>query len=888
MSEPSPSWEPLIDQGDYRFSEIDTEQDEWISTICNGCYAFCGAKVHVVDGTVVSAKGDPYSPNGRGRLCAKGQAILGGLLHCDPYRVTTPLRRTNPKTLHGDPGWEEISWETALDTIETNLRDALPERALMYSVPVTKLCNRYSKSFMAALGARGMNHAGGRYCASAIHTVAGMNSGTWEPRPDYEYADYIIFWGSQHGASAGHCYNSSVRHRQKAWRDGAHVVCIDPVHNMSAEKADEWVPIKPGTDTAFILAMINLYLNEWERYDEGYIREYTNGPYLIRPDGRYVRDAETNKCVVWDTEAGEPKPYDEVSPDDMAIFGDYSLDGTTCKTGLQLIREGVSEYTPELASEECDVPAETVSRIAREFVEHARLGETISIDGHELRHRPATIYYLQGINGHNHGMMGVMGLEILLNILGIRGAVGGMIGSGTQNLSSEAPISPQHQATVHEETGHLAISPPDRGLWPFHEDMYPLETPEEIETYPLSNLPGIAHFPEHMMIGSEDYWGLPECEVVINLGINDIVSYGNTEEYFEIMKEPFTARFAVHLDEAADALADIVLPTTVALESSYNLPWNMQPHAVGTGGFAEPEYGFGVRQPAVEPPGEARPVPEVLLDIVDRVDRIGTNNHAFNEIFGLEAPHRLDPDEKYDWEEMLDMECRSKFGDEYSYDWFKENGPLTWEKEVEEVYWMQFIDHRVSIYFEEFVQIGEELRDLFTSKDIEWDYSDYQGVPQYKECASEHEPDEYEFYLINHRLSFNSGSWTNRIPWIDEINDMDWEAYNVVMHPEAAGRKGISEGDTVVVENPIGNEREGQVTLSEGIRKDCIAAPQAFGRKDRENVDPIGNEKGFRVSDMLMPYHTGPDHWREYTDVYAGTPDMDVKVNVSPGGDSEQ
>ena len=104
-----------------RIVEKAPEGDEWIPSTCNLCYGTCSILVHKVDGVAVKIEGNPKSTVGKGRLCGKG--ISGLMTHYDPNRVRVPLRRTNPEKGIGiDPGWEEISWDEALDEVAGRLK----------------------------------------------------------------------------------------------------------------------------------------------------------------------------------------------------------------------------------------------------------------------------------------------------------------------------------------------------------------------------------------------------------------------------------------------------------------------------------------------------------------------------------------------------------------------------------------------------------------------------------------------------------------------------------------------------------------------------------------------------------------------------------------------
>jgi molybdopterin-containing oxidoreductase family molybdopterin binding subunit len=169
---------------------------------------------------------------------------------------------------------------------------------------------------------------------------------------------------------------------------GMRPVAVEPFLSPAAEKADEWLPIRPGSDGAVACAMLNLLLNEYRLFDAEYIRRHTDGPYLVRPDGAYARDAASGKPLVWDAAAGRARPFDAEGAD-LAIEGTYEVDGEECRPVFDLLCEAVRNWTPEAAAEATTIPVETIRRIAREFGEAARIGSTVTIDGHELPLRPA-------------------------------------------------------------------------------------------------------------------------------------------------------------------------------------------------------------------------------------------------------------------------------------------------------------------------------------------------------------------------------------------------------------------------------------------------------------------------------------------------------------------
>ncbi|MDP6561276.1 MAG: molybdopterin-dependent oxidoreductase, partial [Candidatus Binatia bacterium] len=191
--------------------------------------------------------------------------------------------------------------------------------------------------------------------------------------------NYLIMFGC--GSGAGMYYNAtlSLQKVADAKSRGMKVVVFDPLLSPSAERADEWVPIKPGTDAYAALAMMNVLINELGLFDAEHITKHTNGPYLIGPDGKYVRDQETQKPLVWNLEPEEAQLYDTEETGAPTLLGSFQIDGIPCKPAFQVLKDHVASYTPEEAEKVCDIRAETLRRITKEFGEASRIGSTIEI-----------------------------------------------------------------------------------------------------------------------------------------------------------------------------------------------------------------------------------------------------------------------------------------------------------------------------------------------------------------------------------------------------------------------------------------------------------------------------------------------------------------------------
>ncbi|MCP4674191.1 MAG: molybdopterin-dependent oxidoreductase, partial [Deltaproteobacteria bacterium] len=371
------------------------KEDVWIPTCCGQCYCMCGIKVHRVDGIVTDIEGNPDAPTGRGSICPKGAA--GAQLLYDPYRVNYPLKRTNPeKGLGVDAKWQRITWKEAMDTIIAKLKDTYERdpRAVYFQATTTQAseCRFGVIGFMKGYGTPNYwVSGGGIHCGNGAHFMNGIMHMAWSIIPDFAHSRYTLNFGCSKGHGAGHSAVMNATQVAEARFLGNKNVVFDPFQSAQASKAHEWVPTRVGTDGAVALGLVNSLLNDHGIYDEEYLKYKTNGSYLVRPsDGRYVRDKATNKPMIWDLKENKAKLFDDPSitrveyddtANDVALFGEYTVQGTEgCRPGFELLKEHVKKYTPEYVEKVSLVPAQSLTRIAKEFGEHAEIGSTVTIE----------------------------------------------------------------------------------------------------------------------------------------------------------------------------------------------------------------------------------------------------------------------------------------------------------------------------------------------------------------------------------------------------------------------------------------------------------------------------------------------------------------------------
>src|SRR3990167_1351427 len=253
------------------------KEDTWVHTCCEMCPGGCGIKAHRVDGVIVKIEGDPNCPASRGKICARGQAGLMTLY--DPNRIRYPMKRTNPEKGIGlDPGWVRISWEEALNILVEKLNKVRKDdpRKLVFSTFHAKVMSDVLPAWSSVFGSTNPRW-GGYFCGQYLHSSMFLTNGTFHCDYDADYCDYLMLFGNQTGFGAGLTPNIAMQKVAAARARGMKVVVVDPICTYAGSKADEWVPIRPGTDGALILSMINVLLNELDICDKPFLKKYTNG-----------------------------------------------------------------------------------------------------------------------------------------------------------------------------------------------------------------------------------------------------------------------------------------------------------------------------------------------------------------------------------------------------------------------------------------------------------------------------------------------------------------------------------------------------------------------------------------------------------------------------------
>ncbi len=249
-----------------------TERVHKVATICEMCFWRCGVLASVVDGRVVRVEGNPDHPLNKGRLCARGNAGTG-LLY-DPDRLKVPLLRTGKR---GEGKFRQATWDEALDELAKRLT-AIREKHGPEAVAFMPhgLSPRFFGTLMQAFGTPNSAEPSFAQCRGPrdVGYSLTFGRGLASPEPvDLEETKFIVLIGSHLGENV---FTSQITALGTAIERGAKIVAVDPRFSTAAAKADWWLPIRPGTDIALLLAWMNVLLGE-KLYDQEYIAQYATG-----------------------------------------------------------------------------------------------------------------------------------------------------------------------------------------------------------------------------------------------------------------------------------------------------------------------------------------------------------------------------------------------------------------------------------------------------------------------------------------------------------------------------------------------------------------------------------------------------------------------------------
>ncbi|MGN8189965.1 molybdopterin-dependent oxidoreductase [Burkholderia sp. 22088] len=624
---------------EHRARERD-EQADIKTTTCYMCACRCGIRVHLRDGEVRYIDGNPEHPLNQGVICAKGSS--GIMKQYSPARLTQPLMR-KPGAERGDAQFEPVSWDVAFDVLEkrlAHLRATDPKRFALFTGrdQMQALTGLFAKQFGTPNYAAHGGFCSANMAAGMIYTIGGS---FWEfGGPDLDHAKLFFMIGT----AEDHHSNPLKIALGKFKRAGGRFIAINPVRTGYAAIADEWIPIRPGTDGALFIALMHELIAR-DAFDLEFVSRFTNAAELVdQRDGAdtfglFVRDAgapevnalypqnrmwwdtKTNRAVLHHTEGAEP-----------ALDGRYTLDdGTPVAPSFTLLREQVAGCTPEWAADITGIAADTIRRLAREMEtvarDHAielpvRWTDSWGKEHATVKGVPIAFHAMRGLAAHSNGFQTIRALAVLMSLLGTIDRPGGFRHKAPYPRAVPPSAKPPNDPGQVRPNTPLATGPLGWPAGPEDLFVHPDGTPARLDKafsweYPLA-VHGLMHSVITNAWRGDPY---PIDTLLIFMANMAWNSSMNTTEVRKMLVDKrddgeYRIPFLVVCDAFASemtAFADLILPDTTYLERHDVMSVLDRPISEFDGPVDS------VRVPVVPPTGECKPFQEVLIELASRL-----------------------------------------------------------------------------------------------------------------------------------------------------------------------------------------------------------------------------------------------------------------------------
>ncbi|MGV6826919.1 MAG: molybdopterin oxidoreductase family protein [bacterium] len=912
------------------------------NTTCYMCACRCGIRVTLRDGEVRYIEGNPEHPLNQGVICAKGAS--GIMKQYSPARLTKPLRRKK-NAKRGDAQFEEISWDEALQIMEDRLgkiRETDPRKFALITGrdQMQALTGLFAKQY----GTPNYSAHGG-FCsvnmaAGMIYTIGGS---FWEfGGPDLERSKLFIMIGT----AEDHHSNPMKIALSKFKRDGGKFISINPVRTGYSAIADEWIGIKPGTDGALLLALINEIIKQG-LYDREFLINYSNAAELVNMDknstenGMFVRfevppeegcfDAQ-NK-LWWDRHLDKPISMHTEGVDPY-LLGEFELpDGTPVKTAFQLLVERVRDYTAEWAADITGIPAETIRRLAHEMGITAR-DEKIELPiawtdawGKEHDHvtgNPVSFHAMRGLAAHSNGFQTIRALSILMSILGTIDRPGGFrhkppfprpippcakTPSGPEGVQPNTPLdgmplgwpADPDDLFVDDEGGPVRLDKAFSWEYPLavHGMMHNAITNAwRGDPYPIDTM---------LIFMANMAWNSSMNTSEVRDMLNDKDENGDYKIPYIIVSDAFQSEMV--------AYADLVLPDTTYLERHDVMSMLDRPISEFDGPVDS------VRVPVLPPTGDCRPFQDVVIELGSRLklpafvnddgsrkfrdypDFILNYESAPGSGIGFLAGWRGQGGEKFmkgepnpkQWEMYEKNNCVFHYEMPKSYQYMRNwnLGYLEWAKRHSLTRYAEPINiHIYSEVLQKFrlaaqgksfgKQPPDHLRDRVEKQ--------FDPLPFYSDPLETQRTDlqKYPLNAITQRPMAMYHSWDSQNAWLRQIHTYNY----LYVNAKTASEAGIEDGGWMWVESMHGKIRC-QCRYSEAVEPGTVwtwnaigKASGAWGLSKKANESSVGFLLNHLISEEL-PSATDGEHLSNSDPITGQAGWYDVRVRIYPADPSE-
>lgn len=430
-----------------------------VNTFCSyNCNSSCQLKGTIADGKIVAV--EPGAMPGRedyANCCLRGISYTQRVQD-ETLRTMYPMKRTGER---GSGQFERITWDEAIDTIAEKLNAVLakdPKAATFYAFTgnMAKLCWEAPMRMASCLGASLWTVEGimsDHGASMGMVMCYGAQRAGHDTR-DYVNSDVVMWWGG----NSMDTHTSEARYLLDAKEAGAKFIVVDPRLSSTAALADQWVPVKPGTDSALALAMTKVVLDNGLQ-DETWLKNYSCAPLLVSDEtGAYIHPSD-GLYAAWDLTSDQlvvVDPADAGGPDDgtsgpestLALEGSYVVEGERCHPAFVDLLAEVNKYDLDTASRITGLDADIIENLALEYG----------------RANVAGIRMTQGIQRINYSFQPFRAIATLAAVCGNIGKSGGGAGhifsQGAGNpLKASDSEAPCPNFTAWEATGGESQGP---------------------------------------------------------------------------------------------------------------------------------------------------------------------------------------------------------------------------------------------------------------------------------------------------------------------------------------------------------------------------------------------------------------------------------------------
>jgi anaerobic selenocysteine-containing dehydrogenase len=606
-------------------------------TTCYMCACRCGIRVHLKDERIRFIEGNPDHPVNKGVLCAKGSA--GIMQHYSPARLNAPLKRVGPR---GSGAFEVISWDEALATATGWLSDVRARDPRKLAFFTGRDQSQALTGYWAQMYGTPNFAAHGGFC-SVNMAAAGLYTlgfSFWEfGEPDFEHTKLFLMFGVAEDHDSNPIKAGLARLKER----GAKFISVNPVQTGYSAIADEWLPIRPGTDGTFVLALVHELIRAGRVDLESLVR-FTNAGWLVvdapgtARHGLFARNAD-GAPLSWDRNAHALADARAagIAP---ALSGRFAVDGAEAVPVMELIVRRYADlvYAPEAAEKVCGIPAARIRALAHELAT-AALDSGLSLDvpwtdwagrRHDrMPARPVAMHAMRGISAHSNGFQTCRAIHLLQLLLGAVEAPGSFRAKSPFPRACPPPIRPAGKPDQVGAGKPMPGAPLGFPMGPKDLLLDPDGRPRRIDKAYSWEAPIAAHGLMHMVI--RNAWAADPYPIDV------LFMYMANMAWNSAMNSAGTIRMLTdtHADGSyripkiiyADAFwsetvpyADLILPDTTYLER-----WDcisLLDRPIGSAhGPAD-----AIRQPVIAPDRDVRPFQDVLIDLGARLALPGFTN----------------------------------------------------------------------------------------------------------------------------------------------------------------------------------------------------------------------------------------------------------------------